>query len=226
MRLFRGGRLASMALKDVPSADSSNDREKRSGSNHAFTQGVWFALSAGRKDHIEARWLLPMLCKVGRLEHGDVGKIVINEKDTHVEFSKKAADLFLKAISPELLLEQDISVKKLPDSFKPRDNRERRSRGNSSDKKGYSSKRNRGEVSSDIKKKRTASDHKDKKRTKSASGEGEKIVKLSSYQPVRDKKSDHKQSESRRRVTKPLRGRVESKTTSTFEKRKRSVKKK
>ena len=174
VRLFRGGRLASMALKDVPSADSSNDREKRSGSNHAFTQGVWFALSAGRKDHIEARWLLPMLCKVGRLQHGDVGKIVINEKDTHVEFSKKAADLFLKAISPELLLEQDISVKKLPDSFKPRDNRERRSRGNSSsDKKGYSSKRNRGEVSSDIKKKRTASDHKDRKRAKLVSGEGE-----------------------------------------------------
>ena len=227
VRLFRGGRLASMALKDVPSADSSNDREKRSGSNHAFTQGVWFALSAGRKDHIEARWLLPMLCKVGRLQHGDVGKIVINEEDTHVEFSKKAAELFLKAISPELLLEQDISVKKLPDSFKPRDNRERRSRSNSSsDRKGYSGKRNRGEASSDTKKKRTSGDHKDRKRTKSASGEGEKIVKLSSYQPAPNKKSEHKQSEPRGKATKPLRGRAESKTTSTFEKRKRSVKKK
>jgi len=235
VRLFRAGRLASMKLKDVPSADSSNDRGKRSGSNHAFTQGVWFVLSAGRKDHIEARWLLPMLCKVGRLQHGDVGKIIINEKDTHVEFSKKAAELFLKAISPELLLEQDIAVKKLPDSFQPRGSRERRSRsGNSFDKKGYIAKRNRGEDAPfETKNKRAAGDNKDRKKTNLASAaEGrKKVVKLSSYQPDPSKKPDHKfdgkgQSETRGKGMKPLRGRAGGKTASTFEKRKRSIKKK
>ena len=232
VRLFRSARLASMALKDVPSADSSPDREKRTGSKHAFTQGVWFVLSAGRTDNIEARWLLPMLCKAGGLGHGDVGKIVINENDTHVEFSKKAADLFLKATSPELLLEQDISVKKMPDSFQPRDNRERRSRsGNSADKNGYTAKRNQGgDAPFERKKKRAAGDHKERRKAKPASGEEDrkKVVELSSYQPNSIKKPDQKFDIKERSETKSggLRGRSEGKPMSTFEKRKRSIKKK
>lgn len=78
-----------------------------------FKNGVWISLSVGRQQSAEPRWLLPMLCRAGHLTKRDIGAIRIQPKETFVEISPDCIDRFLKALGPDPMLENNISVKRL-----------------------------------------------------------------------------------------------------------------
>ncbi|MGE5548422.1 MAG: DEAD/DEAH box helicase [Solirubrobacterales bacterium] len=59
---------------------------------------VWFRLNIGRAKNADPRWLLPLICRQGRIVKQDVGVIRITERETRFEVDATVADRFLAAI--------------------------------------------------------------------------------------------------------------------------------
>jgi ATP-dependent RNA helicase DeaD len=213
VRLSRTGDAAPSdnVVDFVDEPTSRRGNPERDNSKHTFQRGAWFMLSAGRKDGVEARWLLPMLCRMGKLNHGEVGKILINDDQTRIEISKDAERRFFQAISPDMLLEKGIKVSRAngntEERRRPKFNESRSRRKNNGDK-GAREKLDRA---------------------KQLANDG-KVVEFSDYKAARSEKSNsrvkkkklalkHKKSKSRG-------GSSVKKPRTTFEKRKRNSPKK
>src|SRR6201991_1671294 len=64
-----------------------------------MTEGsVWFRAAIGRKKNAEARWLLPMICRRGGIDKGDIGAIRIMDTSTEFEISERVAESFAAKI--------------------------------------------------------------------------------------------------------------------------------
>ncbi|ACP23870.1 DEAD/DEAH box protein, ATP-dependent RNA helicase [Sinorhizobium fredii NGR234] len=135
VRQFRSSRSAPEELSDVPLFDdrkkARRDAPAFTGDSAAapradFTDGQWFSLSVGRKQNAEPRWLIPMLCRHGKLSKRDIGAIRMQPEETYVELTADGAERFLTAIGPNRTLEKGIRVKTLPgapDGSRPRDDK-------------------------------------------------------------------------------------------------------
>lgn len=83
---------ASLAWRERPPAD----RARRPPSQ--ATEGVWFRLNAGRAENADPRWILPLVCRRGRVGREEIGQIRIFAHETHVEVSPRAAGHFADAV--------------------------------------------------------------------------------------------------------------------------------
>jgi ATP-dependent RNA helicase DeaD len=59
---------------------------------------VWFRLNIGRLKNADPRWLLPLICRQGRISKPDIGVIRILERETRFEVDAAAAERFLAAV--------------------------------------------------------------------------------------------------------------------------------
>jgi len=70
---------------------------------------VWFKLNAGREKNADPRWLLPMICRMGKITKSDIGAIRIFDRDTKFEISESVAKRFIAAVAqvekPEVRIE-------------------------------------------------------------------------------------------------------------------------
>ena len=126
VRLHRAGRSAPEDLLAEPAgAPRAGDKagERPAGKDRAdFGDSVWIALSIGRKQNAEPRWLIPMLCRGGDISKRDIGAIRMQPEETHVQIAAAAIDRFLAAIGPKRTLEQGIRITQLegaPDPSAP-----------------------------------------------------------------------------------------------------------
>ena len=107
MRQHLAGQTAPEELVDnIPPEPQRRQRED-------FKNGVWFSLSIGREKNAEPRWLLPMLCRFGKLTKEEVGAIKIQQKESHVELAAGCVERFLETIGPSRKLENSIIVTRL-----------------------------------------------------------------------------------------------------------------
>ena len=106
VRQFRSGRSAPEDLVEVAVGDNraKTRRDERSGPREDFgaeradfSDGSWFSLSVGRKQSAEPRWLIPMLCRHGKLTKRDIGAIRMQQEETFVEMTAEGAERFLSA---------------------------------------------------------------------------------------------------------------------------------
>jgi ATP-dependent RNA helicase DeaD len=51
-------------------------------SHRRDAEPVWFRLNAGRAQNADPRWIVPLLCRRGRITKQDIGKILIYERET------------------------------------------------------------------------------------------------------------------------------------------------
>lgn len=135
VRLYRAGQSAPEELLDKAPAPSERKAKQRDD----FKNGVWFSLSVGRKHTAEARWLLPMLCRAGKLNKGEIGAIKIQENETYVELEPNCVDRFLAAVGPSRKVEKTVTVTRLNAMPEGLSERPQRSRGNQYEKKKYKS---------------------------------------------------------------------------------------
>lgn len=104
LRQHMAGLTAPEELLDAaPEPAKRNRRED-------FKDGVWFRLSVGRERNAEPRWLLPMMCRFGKLTKNEIGAIRIQRNESFVELSAASADRFLETIGPSRKLENSITV--------------------------------------------------------------------------------------------------------------------
>ncbi len=101
LRLYRA-KLS--APEEVNTGTSTPPRDPR----EAFGPSAWVSLSVGRDKGAEPRWLLPMLCRAGGLDKGQIGKIRVQDDETFVELQSSAVDGFVGQLGPNGVLEEDV----------------------------------------------------------------------------------------------------------------------
>ena len=92
LRLYRAHHSAPEELSDPTTAPKREERVP-------FGPSAWVALSKGRNDRAEPRWILPLLCRAGGLTKEQIGAIRIQPTETYVELQADAVEGFLAAIS-------------------------------------------------------------------------------------------------------------------------------
>ena len=79
---------------------------------------VWFKLSAGRRNNADPRWLIPIICRLGKITKKEIGNIRIFDSETKFEIAESAARRFAGAIgtpSPD----EDIRIEPLAEGSAP-----------------------------------------------------------------------------------------------------------
>ena len=105
IKLYRSGLPAAEELFDL-SSDTyvPPPREARE-----QKPSVWFKLNAGRDKNADPRWLLPMICRMGKITKPDIGAIRIFDRETKFEVNETVAKRFQAAIAqvekPEVRIE-------------------------------------------------------------------------------------------------------------------------
>jgi ATP-dependent RNA helicase DeaD len=83
--------------------------KKRAGDDLGESQ--WISLSVGRRENAEARWILPLLCRQGRLDREQIGAIRVQGDHTLVQIAASAAPGFWKALGDGGVLEGEITAR-------------------------------------------------------------------------------------------------------------------
>ena len=110
-RLYQGGQAAGEDLAPFdPSAPPTRPERPERKERAPFGPSRWFRVDLGRNQKAEARWLLPMLCKAGDITKREIGAIRILPDETFVELAEPAVAGFLKAIGPEMSLENQATL--------------------------------------------------------------------------------------------------------------------
>lgn len=81
--------------------------------------GVWFRINFGRRSRAEVRWVLPMLCRIGRVTRKDIGRIRILTTETLFEIGAAAAPAFAVAATAHVELGVTIARLETPPSRMP-----------------------------------------------------------------------------------------------------------
>ncbi|WP_116083149.1 DEAD/DEAH box helicase [Tropicimonas sp. IMCC34011] len=115
LRLFRERHSAPEELSAPDARPAPRERAP-------FGPSGWVALSVGRDDRAEARWLLPLLCRAGNLDKDAIGAIRVQQSETFVELTEAALPGLMDALGEAGQLEDGVSVRKLdgaPDLGRP-----------------------------------------------------------------------------------------------------------
>jgi len=107
------GALVKLYRSHLPAAEELFDlSESQAAPPPAFRepkQTVWFKLNAGRDKNADPRWLLPMICRMGKITKPDIGAIRIFDRETKFEVNEAVAKRFQAAVQqvekPEVRIE-------------------------------------------------------------------------------------------------------------------------
>jgi ATP-dependent RNA helicase DeaD len=77
----------------APRAAGPRERAPRA-PQEAVGEGVWFRMNVGRSHQADPRWILPFLCHRGHVTRDEVGRILIQERETRFEIAPYAAARF------------------------------------------------------------------------------------------------------------------------------------
>lgn len=99
----------------------------KASSKHGMSEtSVWFRAAIGRRKNAEARWLLPMICRRGGIDKGDIGAIKIMDTTTEFEISERVAESFAAKVKrPDK--EDSIRIELMADAPQRQERSEERS---------------------------------------------------------------------------------------------------
>ncbi len=80
-------------------------RDDRPGEPRAFT---WFRMDIGRKNNADPKWLLPLICRRGKVTKPDIGAIRITENETRFEIANAVLEKFRGSIGSAE--EDDVAI--------------------------------------------------------------------------------------------------------------------
>ncbi|MBY6155985.1 DEAD/DEAH box helicase [Pseudooceanicola nitratireducens] len=106
LRLYRAKHSAPEELSDPDTRAPAKDREP-------FGPSTWFALSVGRNDRAEPRWLLPLLCRAGGLDKTAIGAIRVQQDETYVELAEASVPEFEAKLGEGGVLEDGVSARRM-----------------------------------------------------------------------------------------------------------------
>ena len=95
------------APEDLLPADTKPVRREKA----PFGPSRWVALSVGRAERAEARWLLPLLCRTGGLDKDAIGAIRVQDAETYVEITAGSVDAFIAGLGDGGTLEDGVTAR-------------------------------------------------------------------------------------------------------------------
>ena len=87
--------------------------------SHGPGNSVWFRLNVGRQKKADPKWLLPEICRQGKVTKPDIGAIRIFDDETRFEINEDAAGRFAEAIRSAKGSEIRIEPSTKPDMNAP-----------------------------------------------------------------------------------------------------------
>jgi ATP-dependent RNA helicase DeaD len=95
--------------------DRPNDRPKRPPPGPIARDGhaMWFTINVGRSKNADPKWLIPLLCRRGKITKRAIGKIQILARETRVEIANDVAEAFANAIREPDDKDRNIHIEKL-----------------------------------------------------------------------------------------------------------------
>ncbi|SHI40255.1 DEAD/DEAH box helicase [Wenxinia saemankumensis] len=106
LRLYRQSHSAPEDLADPEMRPAPKERAP-------FGPSVWFALSVGRAERAEPRWLLPLLCRAGDLTPDAIGAIRVQGAETYVQIAEGRAAGFEAALGAGGQLEEGVNARRM-----------------------------------------------------------------------------------------------------------------
>lgn len=100
------------APEDLGDPNARPERAERA-ERKPFGPSAWFSLSVGRDDRAEPRWLLPVLCRAGKLDKDAIGAIRVQQTESYVEIAKASVPGFLAALGANGELEEGVTARQL-----------------------------------------------------------------------------------------------------------------
>ncbi|MBI1622781.1 DEAD/DEAH box helicase [Aquamicrobium zhengzhouense] len=116
VRQWRSGRSAPEELIELSVFSAPTDRGERrepAAPREEFGESVWFTISAGRRQSAEPRWLIPLLCRVGKITKAEIGAIKMQPEETYVQIAAARADGFEKSVGKAGELQNGITISRM-----------------------------------------------------------------------------------------------------------------
>jgi|GEM_PF-306071 len=80
-------------------SDLTGDRQRHPRTGPIVEEGLtWFRLAVGRERNADPKWIIPLLCRRGRITKSDIGPIRIFQEETKVAIRGDAATAFASAV--------------------------------------------------------------------------------------------------------------------------------
>jgi ATP-dependent RNA helicase DeaD len=97
--LLRRERERLPAAEELPetaraAAEAAAPRAPRPARGADAGETAWFRVNLGRFRNADPKWVLPLLCRRGGVTRGEIGKIVVGERETRFQVSREAAAAF------------------------------------------------------------------------------------------------------------------------------------
>jgi ATP-dependent RNA helicase DeaD len=64
-------------------------------------------MNAGRRHNADPRWLLPLICRYGHVNRGEIGAIRIAANESYFEVTERATPSFIKALRRATIAPED-----------------------------------------------------------------------------------------------------------------------
>lgn len=87
------------SIRNERSRDKSSSPSRNKPTRESMSNSSWFEIPVGRKNKADPKWLIPLICKVGKVQKRDIGDIRISDQSTRFEIAAKCADDFKQQIS-------------------------------------------------------------------------------------------------------------------------------
>ncbi|KQT60652.1 MULTISPECIES: DEAD/DEAH box helicase [unclassified Aureimonas] len=101
--------------KDYAEGHERGTRKERDTARGGPTGATtWFHMDIGRRNNADPKWLLPLICRRGKVTRSEIGAIRIFDRETKFEISEEAAKRFLA--SAEGTDGDDITITLAPES--------------------------------------------------------------------------------------------------------------
>ena len=71
---------------------------------------VWFAINVGRTKNADPKWIVPLLCRRGKVGKNAIGKIQILTRETRVQIAADVADRFAEAVREPDAKDRNIHI--------------------------------------------------------------------------------------------------------------------
>jgi len=80
-----------------PDRSERDTRDSRKGARQPPSNVVWFTINVGRSKNADPKWLIPLICRRGKVTKDAIGKIHILTRETRVEIAASVAERFAAA---------------------------------------------------------------------------------------------------------------------------------
>ncbi|MFN7132302.1 MAG: DbpA RNA binding domain-containing protein [Myxococcales bacterium] len=70
---------------------------------------MWFRLNVGKQRNADPRWLLPLICRRGKITADQLGRIEIGDRETRFEVDARVAERF--AVSAAMPDRKDPAIR-------------------------------------------------------------------------------------------------------------------